>query len=305
MSSVDSREFRRVLGHFATGVTVVTTLDENGAPVGITVNSFNSVSLEPPMVLWSIARKSGKRAAFENSEYFVVNILGADQVALSQRFARGGDTQFTDIQWRPGIGGTPLLPACAARFQCRKVYQYDGGDHIIIVGRVDRFDETTSEALVFHRGKYGVVETHPGDDQTPPGGYEDDFLMALLMRAAYEFVQPFKRRIAELDLSEAEVRVLTFLNEHDARDIPRLAYGTMLPEDQVAAAVESLLAQSLITRDPPSSPLVAITDEGRRRVLPVLAIAKAHEARVLAQYTPEQVFRLKRELRELADLSRS
>ena len=303
MSPVENKEFRAALGHFATGVTVVTTLDGQGKPVGITANSFNSVSLDPPMVLWSIGRESSRRSVFEQSDWFVVNVLAEDQVDVSRHFV-SSKALFDRIQWQPGMRGLPLLADCAARFQCRKVYQYDGGDHIIIVGQVEQFDQTGHEALVFHRGKYGVVDEHPAVGEGTPGGYQDDFLMALLMRATYEFVEPFRRQVKSMELSEAEVRVLTFLNEHDGRDLARITYGTMLEGQQVAVAVESLLAQGSVERDPQAPEQVVITERGQRQVVPVLAIAKAHEDRVLASYTPEQVYRLKRALRRLADRSR-
>ena len=302
--TVETPDFRNALGHFATGVTVVTTLDDAEEPVGITANSFNSVSVDPPMVLWSIARESGKRSAFESADRFVVNVLSEGQVEISRQFATSGRTHFSNIDWRPGVAGLPLLPGCAARFECRKVYQYDGGDHIIIVGEVEQFDATGREALVFHRGQYAVVDVHPDANDNAPGSYEDDFLMALLMRATFEFVAPFKRKMAELDLSEAEVRVLTFLYGHGERDPDQIVYGTMLQPEEVAAAIGSLLSKKLVRRNGKTPDLILITDAGRGSVVPVLAIAKAHEARVLEPYTPEQVFRLKRELRQLAKRSR-
>lgn len=304
MENVEKQQFRRALGQFATGVTVVTTLDSEGEPVGMTVNSFNSVSLEPPLVLWSISRDSGKRAAFEARDAFAVNVLAADQADVSASFAKSGNAAFGQTDWQPGIDEVPLLPECAARFQCRKVYQYDGGDHIIIVGRVEGFDETGRDALVFHRGKYGIVEARNAEDNLP-GGYEDDFLMALLMRATYEFVEPFKQRLAELDLSEAEIRVLTFLNDFDGRDLAGLSYGTMLPAAEVGRTVASLRRQGLVAPAEDASREILITADGRSRVLPVLAIAKAHEADVLARYSPQQVYRLKHELKRLVELSRS
>jgi flavin reductase (DIM6/NTAB) family NADH-FMN oxidoreductase RutF/DNA-binding MarR family transcriptional regulator len=305
MTQVDGDKFRNALGHFATGVTVVTTLDQNGEPLGITANSFNSVSLDPPMVLWSIAKESGKRSTFEGSDHFVVNVLAEDQVEVSQHFAKSAKDMFSRIEWQPGLNGLPLLPACAARFQCSKVYQYDGGDHIIIVGKVDQFDDTGREALVFHRGRYAVVDVHPDADSNAPGGFEDDFLMALLMRATYEFVEPFKERISSLDLNEAEVRVLTFLSGHDGCKLNKLTYGTMLSNSDIESAVESLIEKKLARRGPDEPDIIRITTDGRDKVVPVMAIAKAHETNVLADYTPEQVFKLKRELRRLADRSRS
>ena len=185
------------------------------------------------------------------------------------------------------------------------MYQYDGGDHVIIFGNVDQFDDTGREALIFHRGRYAVADVHPDADPNAPGGFEDDFLMALLMRATYEFVEPFKERMSSLDLSQAEVRVLTFLNGHDGRGLNKLTYGTMLSDSDVEAAVESLIEKKLANRVPDEPDTIRITAEGKDKVVPVMAIAKAHEASVLVDYTPEQVFKLKRELRRLADRSRA
>src|SRR6185503_13266212 len=115
---IDAREFRNALGAFTTGVTIVTTCDGAGRDVGLTVNSFNSVSLEPPLVLWSLARSSASLAAFVEAPYFAVHILGARQEALSNCFARRGADKFAGLELVRGHGGVPLLDGCAARFEC-------------------------------------------------------------------------------------------------------------------------------------------------------------------------------------------
>src|SRR5215213_7611295 len=134
--AIDARAFRNALGAFTTGVTIVTTRDSCGRDVGLTVNSFNSVSLEPPLVLWSLARSSASLAAFVEADYFAVHILGARQEALSNLFAQRGADKFAGIAMRRGHGGVPLLDGCAARFECRTAYRHEGGDHEIFVGEV-------------------------------------------------------------------------------------------------------------------------------------------------------------------------
>ncbi len=152
--SDESKAFRRALGCFATGVTIVTTVDPNGAPVGLTASSFNSVSLNPPLVLWSLDRGARSMPFFQAAPYFAVHVLCQEQVELSNRFAKAGIDRFEGITYEPGLGGVPLLSDCAAVFQCSTVHQYDGGDHIIFVGEVKTFTNVDREPLIFHGGRY-------------------------------------------------------------------------------------------------------------------------------------------------------
>lgn len=158
---IDSRELRNALGHFATGVTVVTTRNAAGAPVGVTINSFSSLSLDPPLILWSLAKKSHSLAAFEGAAHFAVHVLAADQQALSDRFARSGNDKFADVTLSRGLGELPLLGHCAAVFQCSAEHRYDGGDHLILVGRVQRFATDERPPLLFYRGRYASADDAP------------------------------------------------------------------------------------------------------------------------------------------------
>ncbi|NKB87713.1 MAG: hypothetical protein GKS06_05785 [Acidobacteria bacterium] len=160
-TTFDSREFRSALGRFATGVTVVTTVNDDGNPLGLTVSSFNSVSLDPPLVLWSLDRSSSALAVFEKATHFAVNVLGADQVAISNRFASREEDKFAGLDSAAGAGGAPLVPGCVACFQCRTVHRYDGGDHVIFVGEVESFERRDGDALLFHDGNYCRAEPHP------------------------------------------------------------------------------------------------------------------------------------------------
>lgn len=150
----DAREFRNALGRFATGVAIVTTRTADGEPWGVTVNSFSSVSLEPRLVLWSLAKKSYSLEAFQNTGSFVIHILAADQEDVSNRFARGAEGKFAGVTCADGIDGSPVLSGCAAVFQCRNTHQYDGGDHIIFLGEVQHFDTSDRESLLFYKGNY-------------------------------------------------------------------------------------------------------------------------------------------------------
>lgn len=152
--TVDLGEFRRALSCFATGVAVVTTLEDNGARVGMTISSFNSVSLNPPLVLWSIGKSALSHDVFTRSDYFAVNVLSMQQQDISSRFAQSGTDKFEGLACREGIGGAPVLPEYAACFECGTEHVYDGGDHTILVGRVLRFEDRESDPLIFYRGRF-------------------------------------------------------------------------------------------------------------------------------------------------------
>lgn len=155
---IDPREFRQTLGSFATGVTIITARDAAGGCVGITASSFNSVSLEPPLVLFSLARSARSLKVFCEAGHWAVHILGAEQEALCYRFARSGEDKFAGIDVATGIGGAPLLSGCAARLQCRSAFQYEGGDHLIFVGEVLALDRAEAAPLVFHAGRMRRLE---------------------------------------------------------------------------------------------------------------------------------------------------
>ncbi|WGD50188.1 flavin reductase [Bradyrhizobium sp. CB1650] len=159
-ATFDSRDLRRVLGTFVTGVTVVTTIDHQGQFHGVTANSFSSVSLDPPLVLWSQAVKSHSHPAFFNAERFAVNILAEDQIDLSKRFAKSSPDKFAGIDVDIGESGVPLLRDCSARLQCRVVSRVPGGDHTIYVAEVLAIDQTEREPLVFGNGRYLLAYPH-------------------------------------------------------------------------------------------------------------------------------------------------
>ena len=153
----DAKDFRSALGCFPTGVCLVTTLGPGGKPEGLTINSFSSVSLDPPMVLWSLARTAGCAMAFRDAEYFAIHVLGEGDEALSTHFARSSPDKFAAFSNRffKGIQGIPQLHGAAATFECHSRHRYYGGDHIIVIGVVERYAYEPDRApLLFHRGRY-------------------------------------------------------------------------------------------------------------------------------------------------------
>ncbi|HEX5127492.1 MAG TPA: flavin reductase family protein [Rhodocyclaceae bacterium] len=150
----DGHALRRGLGMFATGITVVTAHTQEGAPIGLTVNSFNAVSLHPPLVVWSLSIRLPIRHALEGCEYYAVNVLAEDQEAISRRFASKESDLFHGIDWQPGLNGAPLLEGCCAHFEVLNASRHPGGDHILFIGQIERFARFDREPLVYFRGKY-------------------------------------------------------------------------------------------------------------------------------------------------------
>lgn len=157
----DRRDFRRALGQFATGVTVVTARTSEGRNIGVTVNSFSSVSLDPPLILWSLARQAASFADFSNCTHFAVNILESRQHHLSRQFSTPLPDKFAGVDFAHGKAGVPIVNGAIAHFICRKVKQHDGGDHVIILGEVEEYKYNDGEPLVFHSGRYRVTTRHP------------------------------------------------------------------------------------------------------------------------------------------------
>jgi flavin reductase (DIM6/NTAB) family NADH-FMN oxidoreductase RutF len=151
--------FREALGSFATGVAIVTACNEGSEPIGMTMSSFNSVSLDPPLVLFSVDRKALSFPGMCAAQGYAVNVLGRPQQHLSARFARSREDKWLDVAHSPGFGGAPVLADVLAHFECKPYAQYDGGDHVIFVCEVVRSvcSAADDEPLIFYRGKYRTV----------------------------------------------------------------------------------------------------------------------------------------------------
>jgi flavin reductase (DIM6/NTAB) family NADH-FMN oxidoreductase RutF len=166
-SALDPRDFRNALGTFATGVTIITAMAADGKPYGLTCNSFASVSINPPLVLWSLGMYSQGLPVFQNASHFAVNVLGASQQALATRFAKSSVDRFESVDWKPGLGQAPLLADSVAWFQCRAASRYYGGDHVIFLGAVEAYAYNRKEPLLFVRGGFGRFAG--GDVPAPVG----------------------------------------------------------------------------------------------------------------------------------------
>ncbi|MCA1660640.1 MAG: flavin reductase [Novosphingobium sp.] len=278
----DAADFRAALGSFVTGVTIVTASDGAGRDVGVTANSFNSVSLDPPMVLWSLARKSASLPVFAQSSHFAVHILAADQEDLSDRFARSGPDKFAGIALERGAGGAPLLPGAAARFQCRTAFQHDGGDHVIFVGEVETFERSARAPLAFHGGRYAVAarkaaslsEASPAPVE--PKTFGEDFLGYLLGRADLQVTGRLRPVLERLGLAPREHFVLSAIGTFGEVTPARLAAtpgftGQRLCLDETQALIE----RGMIARDAAGS--LSLSEAGRAAFVELTAAAMAIE----------------------------
>ncbi|MFI4926700.1 MAG: flavin reductase family protein [Burkholderiales bacterium] len=153
--SFSAQEFRVALGMFATGVTIVTARSAEGQVIGLTANSFNSVSLSPPLVLWSLSQAAASLSVFSAGSHYAINVLASDQKALAERFASRGADRWTGVAFDEGAGGAPLLHGAAATFECFNRSRYQEGDHVIFVGEVERCTHRHGASpLLFHGGRY-------------------------------------------------------------------------------------------------------------------------------------------------------
>ena len=312
MSTTDlksSRHFRNALGAFATGVTIVTTRDSTGRDVGLTANSFNSVSLDPPLVLWSLSRQSPSLPAFLAAEHFAVHVLASNQDDLAQRFATRGIDKFAALQVQRGPSDVPLLEHCAARFQCRTAYRYEGGDHVIFVGEVVAFDHSEQAPLVFHAGKYAIAthktakttEARPTDTES---SFSRAFLIYLLGRAHYQLLVRLRHNLEQHGLAEGDWFMLTMLSASEDCSVAaldeRLSYtGTPVSYDQIAG----LASRGLISMSGAFYPAmrVSLTDKGRQTVIELLAAAKAAEEDAERHLGQDQTRLLKQWLLRIID----
>lgn len=292
-SPFDPKEFRKALGSFATGVTIITTRAADGTQIGLTCSSFNSVSLNPPLVLWSLENASLSLSAFREAKHWAVHVLASDQEDLSGRFSRRGASKFAGLALEEGVGGTPLLTGCTARFQCKNAFQYDGGDHVIFVGEVERFDRNDVPPLVFHGGRYAHATRRDPDDGKPrraymAGSFSEDFLGYLLGRGHFQFFGQLRQLLASEQLGDAGFYLLSTLTLKpvmSAGELERSLQGIF--EGDTGAVVQAMVKRGFVAEAPvvaeASEPEYRVTPSGRAAALRVIAAAKALESEVIAR----------------------
>lgn len=305
----DPKDFRRALSQFPTGVTVITTLDADGHPVGVTASSFNSVSMEPTLVLWSIDKGAHSLAAFEKAEHFAVNILGSDQVATSNNFASRGEDKFANAAYSTGLGGAPVLDDYAAQFECKTWAVYEGGDHLILVGEVInyRYNDVV-EPLVFARGHYAISAQHPEmintaspcDNASKENDFVSDYLLYLVRNLYQELSASLYPKLQnECDVNPEEWRVLSQMLSCPTFKISELTDLVMQPEVALRQTADWMVEKGLVEYQ--SSAEIKITAKGTEVAAKLRDIAINEEAKLLSLLPADQAGQLKDNLKILIE----
>ncbi|MCX2525362.1 flavin reductase [Larsenimonas rhizosphaerae] len=293
--SFDTRDFRSALGKFATGVTVITARDGDDDH-GVTASSFNSVSMDPPLILWSIDKGAYSLDAYRHAEHFVVNVLGNEQVDISNRFARRGEDKFAGIAIDKGLGDVARVTGAAAHFECRTWAVYEGGDHLIIVGEVLRYAyRNEGSALVFHNGRYAVPEPHPlmlDVGETPAmDGRLGRHLLYLMRQALAAYRGDFYPRLASLGVNDNEWRVLTLLADSGPLAADVLARRVTQPLVELEDTLAALSERGLLSMDAARG--VCLTDAGQSLALRLLTMADDYERRLFESLAENEADALK------------
>jgi len=308
--SVGLEGFRRSLGEFGTGVTVITT-NVDGENFGITSNSFSSVSLEPPLILWSIRRASQSFPAFETCSHFAVNVLASDQMGLSQHFAKSGHKKFEGVSWTPGNSNVPVLADVAASFECRRTKVYDGGDHVILLGCVEYYCRYDRQPLLFAKGRYAVAADHPetrvlstADDSHSPLGLDEQMLSLLMVRAYSVIAARLEqgRKSVGLGLSLMQARLLKAAHTHSQSTLEELLPELFLDFNASRHVLESVSELGLLVLN--ADGRVVLTRDGEERILAIIEHTRANEQLLLQTISKQDLAVVQRALsRVIADLS--
>lgn len=301
----DNQAFRQALGSFTTGVTIITATAPDGTPVGLTANSFNSVSLDPPLVLWSLAKTSLSVDAFNETEHWNVHVLSQHQQDLSNIFASRGEDKFKDIPLDESVNTAPLIPDCSARFQCRNVVTHDGGDHLIFIGEVLAFDQKALPPLVFQQGQYAMTARKPWEDvnlsvepSAPQCSYNEDLLGYLLGRSHFQMLYRMRKVLDEQALEDSHFFALSVMNIQQNLTAEQLNTHLDYTGHSLSDSdFEFLESQELIKKLENDS--YQLTPSGLETSLRHIAQAKAIEEELISELGEGDVMALKLMLKRL------
>lgn len=293
-SAFDTKSFRNALGSFATGVTVITAQDDTGALAGVTANSFNSVSLDPPLILWSIAKQSSSFAIFEQASHFAVNILAADQVDISNNFAKPSDDKFANIDHSLGLGKAPLLENCSAQFECENHQIIDGGDHWIMLGKVMAFNTSNKAPLLYAQGSYAGAVPFPSPKKAmnaadifshQPKKLESN-LFYLMTQVVQKYQQAYQPIQESMGLSVSEARILMIIAEAPSLPLTQLEGAVAMPALDVTNALEGLLEKGFIRQ---LEDFIKLTEKGMQKADQLWSLAQQQQEKVFGHFKPEQL----------------
>ena len=297
-------DFRRALGQFPTGVTVITTTDDQSRPVGMTVSSFNSVSQEPSLILWSIDKSALSLKAFSQGKHFAVNVLGQQQIDIADNFARRGADKFTNILFSEGRDGCPVLDDTAACFECKTWQVYEGGDHLIVVGEVlSHHYRDQVMPLVFAQSSYAVPVQHAaiaasGSKKLSADGFLENHLLYLLwsVHALYSS-KLYQLLLGECGVAPEEWRILTLLLDSGLMDAKSIAQAASQPMDDCHNTLARMQRDDYLLVD--GNKLVRLTESGTALTKRLVATAKRHEAEVISALAKGRQEELKQDLRAI------
>ncbi|NND49424.1 MAG: hypothetical protein HKN60_04150 [Rhizobiales bacterium] len=289
----DSTAFRRCLGQFGTGVTVITACADDRL-VGMTANSFASVSLDPPLVLWSMHRTAASASVFAVASHFAVNVLARNQIELSRNFARPSEDKFAGVDWTPGLGGAPLISGVAASLECRKEAEFDGGDHVIMIGRVLQYARYEAEGLLFVQGRYALAREHPASQSSLESGDSlselvrmNSALMPLVTRVQRRLRRSFDNARNEQGVTRDESAVLGGLAAYPGSSAESLVNTLFLGSNTVTATVLKLAQDGNVAIDAGGG--ITLTDKGRGLREALLRRYMEFEAQELAGIAKEDI----------------
>jgi len=306
----DAKDFRRALSQFPTGVTVITTIDAEGNPIGVTASSFNSVSMDPTLVLWSIDKGANSLSAFENAEFFAVNVLASDQVSTSNNFASRGQDKFANAQYSSGLGNAPILDHYAAQFECKTWAVYEGGDHLILVGEVKKYrSNDNAEPLVFSRGSYAISAQHPEmvkssapDSNDNDDDFVNDYLLYLLRETYQRFSANLYPKLNEqCNVTPEEWRILARMVNASSIEISELTNMVMQPELNLRETADRMVTKGLIEYK--NENILEVTEKGQTIAKEMKEIALSEEKALLDQLDSGQSKLLKESLISLIKMN--
>lgn len=298
---IDPRELRNCFGKFATGITVITSNTKNGKKIGLTVNSFSSLSIDPPMILWSLDNRSFNLEDLKEASHFAVNVLASDQMEISNNFASRAEDKFDGIEIFDGKNGMPILKDTVAYLECKNVNQYPGGDHTIFVGEVVNFEISNKKPLLYANGQYGLAARHPSNHFPEPesldSARDDDFIVLLLLRSYWEISDPFHRELLDEGIPVAHARILIHISQAPSMTAREVAKSTRIDMATVSMSLNWLRDNGQIEFD--EDKCITLSDKGKEFLKSVKCRAQRFEEEVLDGYSPEDIFMLKSMLRKL------
>ena len=302
----DPKAFRRALGNFATGITVVTAQTPDGAKTGVTANSFNSVSLDPALVLWSIDKRSGSCEIFDKASHFAVNVLAADQIDVSNHFARPSDDKFSTIDFAEGFGEAPILNDTAACFQCESYETVDGGDHWILIGKVVAFEDAGRAPLIYHQGSYSVVMPHtrfPATKHGEPAAIGrlksrlNDNLYYLMVQASRAYQADYTPLQLSTGLRTSEARMLMVLQETPQLCRRELSQEVNMPDVEIDNSAEILQRKGLMSF---SEDCYNITALGEEQAEALWALSRQEQEKQFGEFSKDEIATFRKVLSSLA-----